>query len=351
MDITDNSIKFQTLIEQLKSSEIASQNKVFNLLQKELRAAIAASDDIDTKAHLKALQKEIEQLISSILGDYSNELSNTLELLVPEAANMELASLSSVAPEAVVFKTVDTAALWSKTRNRALMVKGYTGDLLLESFIKDWIRPEVQRINNAVTQAYLEGRTNRELIDAILGTRSMQYRDGMLVTTRRSADAIARTAIQHVASTTRQLTWEANQDLITAYQFNATLDSRTSATCRALDGRVFDFGKGPTPPLHIRCRSTTIPVLSEKYDWLSEGQTRASKGGYVSADESYYSWLKRQPTGFIEGVLGSDRAKLFKNGGLNAEEFAKLQLDKNFKPLTLEQMRDIAPEVFKRAGL
>ncbi|WP_299726824.1 minor capsid protein [uncultured Endozoicomonas sp.] len=347
----DNAIKFQTLIEQLKSSEATNQNKVFKMLQKELRASIAAAENIDTKARLKALQKELEQAMSSILGDYATELNNRLELLAPEAANMEIAALSSVAPESLTFATVDASALWSKTRNRALMVKGYSGELLLESFIKDWIKPEIQRINNAVTQAYLEGRTNRELIDAILGTRSMQYRNGMLETSRRSADAIARTAIQHVASTTRQLTWEANQDVITAYQFNATLDSRTSATCRSLDGRVFDFGKGPTPPLHIRCRSTTIPVLSEKYDWLSEGQTRASKGGYVSADESYYSWLKRQPESFIDGVLGNDRAKLFKNGGLNADQFAKLQLDKNFRPLTLEQMRDIAPEVFKRAGL
>ena len=347
----DNAIAFQVLIEQLKAAEFDTQTELFKQLQKELRAAIAAADDLSTKAQLKALQTELSDIMQRILGDYVSGFNDTLKQLNVDAHNMELSVLNSVAPQSVRFATVDAAKLWANTRTRALMVKGYTGELLLEKFISGWIKPEIHRVNNLVTQSYLEGRTNKELIDAILGTRSLQYRDALLETSRRNADAIARTAIQHVASVTRQQTWQANRDLITGYKFNATLDSRTSDICRSLDGRVFEFGQGPTPPMHVRCRSTTVPVLNEAFDWLKQGRSRASKGGYVSSNETYYSWLKKQPEYFQINVLGAERAQLFRNGGLTAEKFAALQLDKNFRPLTLDQMRAIAPQVFKKAGL
>ena len=30
---------------------------------------------------------------------------------------------------------------------------------------------------------------------------------------------------------------------------------------RRLDGQIFDYNKGPTPPQHFNCRSTTVPVV------------------------------------------------------------------------------------------
>jgi hypothetical protein len=36
---------------------------------------------------------------------------------------------------------------------------------------------------------------------------------------------------------------------------------------------------------------------------------------------------------------------------LTAERFASLQLDKNFKPLTLDQMKGLEPLAFERAGI
>lgn len=49
------------------------------------------------------------------------------------------------------------------------------------------------------------------------------------------------------------------------YQFSATLDERTSQTCADWDGEirdVKDIAVGINyPPMHVRCRSTTIPVI------------------------------------------------------------------------------------------
>jgi len=54
---------------------------------------------------------------------------------------------------------------------------------------------------------------------------------------------------------------------------------------------------------------------------------------------------------FIETAIGPTRARLLMNGGLSAERFAALQLDKNFQPLTLDEMKDLEPLAFQRAGV
>lgn len=52
---------------------------------------------------------------------------------------------------------------------------------------------------------------------------------------------------------------------IEKYEFSATLDSRTSQICSELHGEVFEIKKVAVglnyPPMHPRCRSTTIPII------------------------------------------------------------------------------------------
>lgn len=121
--------------------------------------------------------------------------------------------------------------------------------------------------------------------------------------------------------------------------------------CRSLDGQVFKFGKGPLPPLHIRCRSTVVEELSDEYSWLSEGATRSSAQGYQDAQLSYYDWLKTQTADYQDEVLGPTRGKLLRDGGLSSEKFSALQLDRNFMPITLDEMKKRNPLAFKRAGI
>lgn len=152
----------------------------------------------------------------------------------------------------------------------------------------------------------------------------------------------------------------ANSDIVTGYRWLSTLDNLTSDLCQALDHQEFELGDGPLPPAHPNCRSTIAPItktfreLGIDIDEMPAG-TRASVGpdggGQVSAKLSYFDWLKRQPASFIDEALGPTRSALFQKGGLSADEFARLGLSKNFQPLTIEQMREKAPLVFKRAGV
>jgi hypothetical protein len=149
--------------------------------------------------------------------------------------------------------------------------------------------------------------------------------------------------------------YKANEDIIKATQWLATLDKRTCLSCASLDGKQFPPGSAPRPPLHIGCRCVLIPVLLDEYAYLDAGSTRASKGAeggqQVAGDLSYYEWLKQQPADFQDEAIGPVRGKLLRDGGLPAEKFASLNVDKNYAPLTLESMKEIDPIAFKKAGI
>lgn len=127
--------------------------------------------------------------------------------------------------------------------------------------------------------------------------------------------------------------------------------------CRSLDGQEFPLGKGPRPPFHINCRTTTVAVLDDRFAVLDEGGTRAArdpetgKVERVPAKETYYGWLKKQPESVQDSILGPTRGALLRDGGLSAQRFAELQVGRRFEPLTLGQMRRLEPVAFTRAGL
>ena len=129
-----------------------------------------------------------------------------------------------------------------------------------------------------------------------LSVKQLQKAGGELTrVTNSQVLALVRTSVNQVANAASQQVYEANQDITKRYRYVATLDTRTSAICRALDGREFEYGKGPKPPQHFNCRSTTVPVIEQE-----EGATplpvgrRAAAGGMVPADQSYGEWLSKQ---------------------------------------------------------
>ncbi len=235
-----------------------------------------------------------------------------------------------------------------------LQVAGVDGGKLLKPFLNGWTRTEADRVTNAIRMGVVQGQTNAEITQAVRGTAAQNFTDGVLAVTNRSARAVVQTAVHHVATTARLETLKANADVVPGYRIVATLDRKTSVQCRSLDGREYAMGKGPVPPFHIHCRTTITPItrLSALF---GRGATRAAVGadggGQVSASLSYYQWLKTQPAPFQDAALGPVRGKLFRDGGLTAERFAALQLDKNFKPLTLEQLKKLEPLAFGLAGL
>jgi SPP1 gp7 family putative phage head morphogenesis protein len=149
-----------------------------------------------------------------------------------------------------------------------------------------------------------EARTVKQLIAA--GGQSTAVANNQVM-------ALVRTSINQVANTASQQVYEANQDITKKYRYVATLDTRTSSICRALDGREFSYGQGPMPPQHFNCRSTTVPVID--YEGLGFSPPpparRASMDGQVPANQSYGDWLSKQSKETQEEVLGKGKTTYF----------------------------------------
>jgi len=339
------------MLERLKSGEIKKIEPFLRQIDREVRLKLSGDSITEySRSRLETMLVAIDSMIAKIHGDYSAQLILDLTDIAEYEAQFEATSLGQVMVNVTAavptIKVVQAAIL-----TQPLSVKGADGGKLLEPFVADWLQAERGRITGAIRMGYAQGETNQQIITRIRGTKARNYADGLLAISKRNAEAVVRTGVQHVASVARAETWNANSDLVTGYRWVSTLDGRTSNQCKSLDGRVFNMGKGPLPPIHINCRSTTAPEIDARYAFLDESATRASKDGYVDADATYYSWLKGQPSSFQDVALGRDRAQLFRNGGLSAKRFAELNLDRNFLPLTLDEMRRLEPAAFERAGI
>jgi len=349
--LIESTTRHQVYLEGLKSGEAKKFDKFLRRIDKSLRDRLAAGGLTEfSRARLERLLKAVDGDLAEIFKSHSHELSASLNEIGEYEAGFEARNLeNSIQHEAFEAVIPATEQVKAAILSSPLSVRGPDGGKLLAPFISDWSRTERDRLTGAIRQGVYEGQTNAQIIKALRGTKANGYRDGLLQITARNATAITRTAVQHVSSVARVETWKNNEDIITGYRWVSTLDGRTSAVCRSLDGQVFKIKKGPRPPIHIQCRSTTVAELAPEFDFLNRGQTRASKGGPVDAGETYYSWLKKQPVEFQVGVIGEARAKLLNSGGLTASEFGRLNLGRNFKPLTLSEMRLKEPLAFKRA--
>lgn len=300
-----------------------------------------------SRVGLKKMMKELQDAQAKIYAKQTEKLFDDLmDLSVSEAA-FEKQLITEVALGAgisagVIKKSKDA---WKFLKDKPLQA---TGDLL-EPFIKDLSTRQIARVNREIMISVSQGRTISQTVQAIRGTKARNFRDGVITRNARDARTIVRTATQHVSQQSREATWDANSDIIDSYQIVATLDGVTSNQCKSLDQRVFKIGQGPTPPLHPNCRTTTVPYFKPSI-W-DEGATRSAEFGPVDQSTTYYEWLGKQPKAFQDNALGPVRGKLFRDGGLTADEFSKLQLDRNFQPLNLEEMKRLNPNAFEMANI
>ena len=224
---------------------------------------------------------------------------------------------SSVLPESSIERLVDSAQLEGAT-------------------VKAW--------NNGLN-ADQKKRLERELkIGVSLGETTPMLAQRIaqaLQKSKRDATSIALTGAGAIVSEIRQAFFEANDDVIKCYKYQATLDTRTSELCRAYDGLMWDkdykpiwhdfpFRK-PRVNTHFNCRSTIIPV-TKSWDELgaegmdeASGRTRSSMNGYVPQDMTFNDWLKTQSPETIEKTLGKGRAELFMQGKITMRDLITQQ--------------------------
>ena len=172
--------------------------------------------------------------------------------------------------------------------------------------------------------------------------------------------ALVRTSINQVANASSQQVYEANQDVTKKYRYVATLDSRTSPICRSLDGKEFVYGKGPVPPQHFNCRSTTVPIVDYKglgFDPpppsqlrrpnTAFGPSRSTRGGTVPDSQTYGQWLELQPKAVKDDVLGASKVPYFESlvKKVGPTKAIRKFVSQDGSELTLAQLRRRYPDV------
>lgn len=127
---------------------------------------------------------------------------------------------------------------------------------------------------------------------------------------------------------------------VQSYRFEAALDLKTCSVCGALDQREFPLAEHETginyPPLHPRCRCTTVPVTA-----FEIGNKRAArnpttgKTEYVEKKLTYEEWRKK----YVEE--DADKTEW--------EEYQRVLGEK--APKTLEEFRNIKYTESKKWGI
>ncbi len=339
------SIRRQVMLERLKSGEVKRLDRHLRQADRLLRERIGA-----TEFQRRRIERQLAGIASDLNAIWSGfqvDLFSGLDEIAVHEAQAEVKALGTMVETAVAAPTqVSVAAL-----AQPLSARGYGGGKLLDSFVQDWSARTTTRVTDVIRQGFFEGRTNSQILQAIRGTAANKYRDGLLNVISGGERALVRTAVQHMASQAREQVWSANTDIIKAVRWVATLDAATCLQCAALDGEEFPVDEGPRPEIHVACRCTTTPVLDDDFAILGENAKRSSEFGAVDAKLSYYDWLKKQAPGFQDVAIGPERAQLLRDGGLSATRFRELSLNRNFEPMTLQEMQKAEPLAFERAGL
>lgn len=126
--------------------------------------------------------------------------------------------------------------------------------------LKEWIGEQSLATTNAVKRAVRLGVVNglpvSKIVDAVVSDPVNPFS-----ASRRNVEILVRTAAAHVTANADMLGFqEAGVD---EYQLSAVLDTRTTLTCAALNGKKFKVSdpKRKVPPFHPGCRTTMIAMF------------------------------------------------------------------------------------------
>ncbi len=349
-----------------------------------IRSRLMDGSSLETDADVRRLERLLEQVQrlrqlawDRATGVWMDELGQLAEL-EPELFSQ---ILQTVLPVQVAMSSI--------TRAQALAL--LEEDPFEGRVMRDWARAiaeeDLRRISAEIRAGMIAGEGSAVIARRVVGSARLRGTDGATEITRRGAQALTRTAINHLSHAARRAFIKANADLFDGELFVATLDSRTTAVCRANDGQVFPLNKGPMPPLHFNCRSLRVPNLDPDHlgerpavpstqrqllreyadqagiptpttrDGLPYGhktgfdefarRRKREMIGQVPGATSYQEWLSTQPAWFQDDVLGKTKGRLFRDGQLTLDKF----VNRRGGELTLSQLAELHASAFQAAGL
>lgn len=325
--------RHQIYLEGLKVGESQDFNKVLLELNTELRRLFSNLEfenlDALTKSELRQFLRQVRAIHGKVYSNYAIRLERKLVEFMAVDIDLSKEIFETVTGRkmqqaydegdglplwgllALLGTSKGDEKLWGIIKNAPIPANGS----LLLGFINAFTASAGQAVENLIRKGYANRWTKEQTINAIAGTKSRNWRDGEFAKTYRQAGAVISTALQHVSSIVQA---GVASIFYKRYVWVSVIDSGTTDICLGRDGKTYQYGSGPLPPAHIRCRSKTIPKPADVDD----------------APESYYSWLKAQPSNVQNDILGRDRASSIRSGKLASKDFPKFV---DAKPLRIDE--------------
>lgn len=219
----------------------------------QLRAQVAEELRADVKPggimsayRLKAKLKNIDRAIDDQYGAMERDLVDELSQLYKSQADWS----------GEAFEVDIGGAQTSEDFIRSFVESDpFDGKLL-----KEWIGEQSLATTNSVKRAVRLGVVNglpvSKIVDAVTSDPVNPFN-----ASRRNVEILVRTAAAHVTANADMLGFE--EAGIEEYQLSAVLDTRTTLTCAALNGKKFKVSdpKRKVPPFHPGCRTTMIAMF------------------------------------------------------------------------------------------
>lgn len=262
-DLLDRVVRHQVLIEKFKTSELPKLIAQLNALDADLLAQLSKAEPASYAGRrLAGMIAAVVAISDEAAARYAAALNGTLEAFGSYESGWTVANLA----QAMGAEVVVNAALNLITPDANMVKAAIYSRPLQGKLLKDWVSDLAaarrSRLAAAIRMAVIEQSTIGQLVQRIMGTKANDYRDGILNISRTGANALARTAVQHVSTEARKLSYDANQSVISEVQWVATLDGRTTPYCRAMDGKRFPLDSGPRPPAHINALAAGTMVVT-----------------------------------------------------------------------------------------
>ena len=131
-----------------------------------------------------------------------------------------------------------------------------------------WLKENMRIIDRKVKTGFLIGQTNDEIANSIAeATR----------TSISQAKAIARTAVMDMSQRAHGAMWDANREVIVAYEYSAIFDYRVCEQCAPWSGAMKrKRDELPRTPRHPNCRCMVLPLTATEWELRKEGPENAT---------------------------------------------------------------------------
>ena len=231
-------------------------------------------------SRLQALQTQVELRMMELFGSQRDVLRDHLQERYADTYYRTVYAVSQQADVASTFARID-----SQTIEKILAVP-WVG-----SEFSSRIWADKDKLTRELMQTLSRGFVRGDSLDRM--TREFAQRMG--VSESRAATLI-HTESAHMAAEAAEQGYR--ETGVQSYRFEAALDLKTCAVCGALDQREFPLAEHETginyPPLHPRCRCTTVPVTEFRLGSKRAARNPATgKTEYVEKGMTYEEWRKK----------------------------------------------------------